>query len=156
MTHRVESVHFGPQHERLEAQFLAHLLDVVAGDFVAALEQFQHWMRALEEHIEVENTLLLPHLPDDARWPARLYLLEHERILLLAREYQLKVKTVAEQPPPAGKARHQAALDLIDAAHALRHLSEHHHQREEMALEHELPAELQQAAWGTLARSDES
>ena len=39
-------------------------------------------------------------------------------------------------------------LALLDAAHALRHLIENHHQREEMALAHELPAALQQAAWG--------
>ena len=41
----------------------------------------------------------------------------------------------------------EAALNLLDAAHSLRHLLEHHHQREEMALALELPESLQQAAW---------
>ena len=38
-------------------------------------------------------------------------------------------------------------LVLIDAAHALRHVLEHHHEREHSALAHEIPLELQEAAW---------
>jgi len=40
-------------------------------------------------------------------------------------------------------------LLLLDAAHALRHVLEHHHEREEMALAHELPLDVQQAAWAS-------
>jgi hypothetical protein len=36
---------------------------------------------------------------------------------------------------------------LLDAAHALRHVLEHHHEREHTALAHELPLEVQEAAW---------
>ena len=35
----------------------------------------------------------------------------------------------------------------LDGVHSLRHVLDHHHQREETALAHELPAALQQAAW---------
>jgi hypothetical protein len=82
------------------------------------------------------------------RAAARLYLLEHERITLLADEYAERLDALLARPPRSQRARRQAVLALLDAAHALRHLIEHHHQREEMALAHELPAALQQAAWG--------
>ena len=89
----------------------------------------------------------MPHVPANARWPARMYLLEHERIELLADEYATRVGALAARPPRGARTRGEAVLTLLDAAHALRHLLEHHHQREEMALAQELPPALQQAAW---------
>lgn len=138
---------FEQEHRRLDTQLRAHLIDVVSTDFESAFERLRQWHAALVRHVEVEETALLPHIPAGARWDARLYHLEHERILLLAREYATKVRTVAAQPPVEARARCEAALTLLDEAHSLRHVLEHHHQREEMALAHELPAALQEAAW---------
>ena len=78
---------FEHQHERLEAQLHAHLLDVVGADFDSALQRLQRWRADLAQHIEIENTRLLPHVPPGARWAARVYLVEHDRIALLADEY---------------------------------------------------------------------
>ncbi|PZU38441.1 MAG: hypothetical protein DI574_08690, partial [Acidovorax sp.] len=78
---------------------------------------------------------------------ARVYLVEHDRIALLADEYLLKVRAMAQQPPQGEQARRAAVLGLLDAAHALRHVLEHHHEREHQALAHELPESLQAAAW---------
>ena len=139
--------YFEQQHERLDAQLHAHLLDVVGGDFASALQRLQHWRRDLDRHTEIENTRLLPHVPEGARWAARVYLLEHERISLLAEEYEQRVQAVIKSPPRDELARRRAVLVLLDAAHALRHVLEHHHEREHMALAHELPLALQQAAW---------
>lgn len=141
---------FADQHRRLEAQFQAHLLDLVAGDLGRACKRLQAWHAGLVQHIHIEDQLLLPHVPEGARWPARLYLAEHQRIRDLADEHLQRVQAAAHRPRQRGRARHRQALDLIDAAHALRHLSEHHHEREEMALAYELPAALQAAAWATL------
>ena len=138
---------FEREHQRLERQLRAHLLAVVGADFVAAQEKLARWQRGLLRHIDIENTRLLPHVPAGARWDARVYRLEHERIALLADDYAARVGAMAARPPRGERARRQAALTLLDAAHALRHLLEHHHQREEMALAHELPESLQQAAW---------
>ena len=80
-------------------------------------------------------------------------MLEHERIALLAEEYLAKVQACASQPPRSERARRQAVLALLDAAHALRHVLEHHHERENMALAQELPLALQQAAWLPARRS---
>ena len=138
---------FEQQHAGLDAQLQAHLLDVAGADFPTALQRLQHWRRDLARHIEIENTRLLPHVPAGARWAARVYLLEHERITLLADEYEQRVQAVAAHPPQDELARRRAVLRLLDAAHALRHVLEHHHAREEQALAQELPLELQAAAW---------
>lgn len=139
--------HFEREHQRLEDALHAHLLAVVAGEFERALHLLAPWRAALTHHIEIEDTRLLPHVPADARWQARVYRLEHERITELADEYAARVAAMARREYANHHARHEASLKLLDAAHALRHLLEHHHQREEMALAHELPTELQKTAW---------
>ena len=147
MTKTEHPAYFEQQHERLDAQLRAHLLDVVGGDFAGALQRLQQWRRDLDRHTEIENARLLPHVPEGARWAARVYLLEHERIALLAEEYRERVQAVAQQPPQDESGRRHAVLMLLDAAHALRHVLEHHHEREHTALAHELPLEVQEAAW---------
>lgn len=144
--------HFERQHQRLDAQLHAHLLDIVGADFARALQRLERWHRGLRRHVEIENTRLLPHVPEGARWAARVYLLEHERILLLAEEYAAKVQAVAARPPRGQRATRAAVLMLLDAAHALRHVLEHHHEREHTALAHELPQALQEAAWAPRGR----
>ncbi len=140
-------LHFERQHERLDALLHAHLLAVAGADFAHALQHLQQWHAGLLEHIAIENTRLLPHVPEGARWAARVYLLEHERIALLAEEYIARVQAVVRHPPPDEPTRRRTVLMLIDAAHALRHVLEHHHEREHSALAHEIPLDLQEAAW---------
>jgi len=147
-TEEKQASHFEREHRRLEALLRVHLLAVVGLDFAGAQHKFERWHRGLLRHIEIENTRLLPHVPAGARWDARIYRLEHERIALLAQEHAARVAALAQRTPRGESARRRAALALLDAAHALRHLLEHHHQREEMALAIELPASVQQAAWG--------
>lgn len=140
--------YFEREHRRLDREFHEHLLDVAGGSFILARQHVQRWRRALARHIAIEDTRLLPHVPDGARWSARLYRLEHARITSLADAYAARVDAVSENPPRDERSRRETILALLDAAHALRHLLEHHHQREEMALATELPEALQAAAWG--------
>lgn len=140
--------HFARQHERLEAQLQAHLLAVIGGDLARADAEFTHWRAELSAHIATEERALLPHLPQDARWPAKVYVAEHERITLLADEYAARFAQVRAVPPEGEHERCRAALWLIDAAHALRHVLDHHHQREHHALALELPQDLQARVWG--------
>lgn len=147
-----ERATFAYQHRRLDAQLRAHLLDLVGGELASALQRLQRWRAALARHIDTEQSWLLPHIPPGARWDARLYRVEHERILLLADEYLQRLRAAAAHPPRGRRAQHALVLELLDAAHALRHLLEHHHEREEMALAHELPAALQQQVWGARRR----
>lgn len=138
---------FQQQHERIEAILTAHLLDVVGGDFIEAQQRFTQWRSALDEHIRIENEELLPHVPEGARWAAKVYLLEHDRIALLADEYVQRLQLVLDKPPVDALARRRASLYLLDAIHALRHVIEHHHEREHTALAQELPLDLQQRVW---------
>lgn len=140
--------YFEREHRRLAIQFHEHLLNVAGGSFILARQHLQRWRRTLARHIRIEDTRLLPHVPRDARWSARLYRLEHARITALADAYAARVEAVSENPPRDERSRRETILALLDAAHALRHLLEHHHQREETALAMELPAALQEAAWG--------
>jgi len=139
--------HFARQHEGLEAQLHAHLLDVVGGDFTQAEQHLRQWRTHLARHIEVEEQELLPQLPEGACWSARVYGQEHERIALLADEYGERLAQVLANPPATETERRHAALWLIDAAHALRHVLDHHHQREHTALALELPEPLQERVW---------
>lgn len=139
--------YFEREHRRLDAQLHAHLLDVAGGDFGCAQRRLQSWRQELTHHIAIEENELLPHLPGDARWGARVYQLEHERITVLAASYEARLNAVVEHPPHSVRARREAVLALLEAVHPLRHLVEHHHQREEMALANELPHALLEAAW---------
>ncbi|TAN07636.1 MAG: hypothetical protein EPN38_05430 [Rhodanobacteraceae bacterium] len=139
--------HLEHQHQRLDGMLQAHLLDLVGADFTSALVRLQRWRRALDRHIGIEETWLLPHLPAGARWAASVYHVEHERIALLADKYAVRLRAVAARPPRGERARRQSVLALLDATHALRHVLEHHHEREHTALAHELPDGLQAAAW---------
>ena len=141
------SGHFEAQHAHIEALLTAHLLEVVGGDFAQAQRLFVQWHGALQTHIHIENTALLPHVPTSARWAATVYLREHERIALLAEEYAQRLQLVLHHPPRDALAQRRASLYLLDAIHALRHVIEHHHERENTALAHELPLELQQQVW---------
>ena len=138
---------FERQHARLDGLLHAHMLDIVGADFAGAQDSLLRWQQAVLQHIQIENTQLLPLLPAAARWPARVYLLEHERIALLADEHLARVQAAALQLPQTEVERRTAVLTLIDGAHALRHVLEHHHMREEQALALELPAGVAQAVW---------
>lgn len=139
---------FQAAHRPLEALLRRHLLALIAGDFEGALRDYLDWLQALQAHVTLEETRLFPAIPADARWPARVYRLEHKRILELAQDQLLLLRQVAARPPQRPEQAHGTALDLLDAAHALRHLLEHHHQREEKALAQELPPALQQDVLG--------
>lgn len=141
------SGYFEAQHAHIEALLTDHLLEVVGGDFAQAQRLFVQWHGALQTHIHIENTALLPHVPTSARWAATVYLREHERIALLAEEYAQRLQLVLNHPPRDALAQRRASLYLLDAIHALRHVIEHHHERENTALAHELPLELQQQVW---------
>lgn len=140
--------YFKYEHRRLATEFHEHLLNVADGSFILARQHVQRWRRALARHIEIEDTRLLPHVHDGARWNAQLYKLEHARISSLADAYAAQVDAVSENPPRDARSTGETILALLDAAYALRRVLDHHFQREETTLARELPVALQNAAWG--------
>jgi hypothetical protein len=71
MSHAPSPGHFERQHERLDALLHAHLLDVAGADFASTTAP-SAMAPGLQEHIAIENTRLLPHVPAGARWAARV------------------------------------------------------------------------------------
>lgn len=130
---------FEREHHRLNQRLQLHLLEIVGGHFASAQRTFDHWWEKLVLHMQTEEEQLFPRIPPDARWNARLYCLEHERIRLLATEYADLLARAAEKPPRTKQGRCVVVLALLDRAHPLRHLIQHHNEREETALAKELP-----------------
>lgn len=86
-------------------------------------------------------------MPAGARWAARVYLLEHERIALLADEYEQRVQAVTAHPPQDELARRHAVLRLLDAARTCAMCWSTTTRARNRPAAQELPLELQQAAW---------
>ncbi|HEX7368969.1 MAG TPA: hypothetical protein VF284_01635 [Rhodanobacteraceae bacterium] len=154
MNHEPDNL-FAREHRELDRLLREHLLQLVGGDFPTAQLAFDRWWTALVEHVRVEETQLFPRIPQSARWSSRLYELEHQRIQSLAHEYAQLLLAVVIHPPQGEPARRAAVLALLDRAHPLRHVLEHHNQREETALADELPEDLQARAWERSARGRE-
>ncbi len=129
------------QHRELDMLLRAHLDAVIALDFAAALARLAIWQHAFALHLHAEDTMLIPALADVAapRWVAHVYDAEHRHLEALVHDYTARFAgTVAVLPDGVTKRRNMA-LAIIDSAHVLRHVIDHHHQREEQALFLELP-----------------
>lgn len=120
----------------------------------------------ISAHIDAENAWLLPRLDmlAEARWPARLYRKEHDKILAMLVNAETRMHGLAGK---TGQTHRRAVLELLDYERALKNVIEHHEEREEMAMLHELDqhvavAELQQLlatleqAWQPLLQSQEA
>ena len=80
-------------------------------------------------HIACENAALIARLPDGARWAARVYLAEHDK---LERMHAELVALLAPLPARIDDAELQ--LRLLDAHTPFKHLLEHHFEREQQGL----------------------
>lgn len=105
-----------------------------------AASLLEEYSTRLRRHIEIEQRLLLPHcdaVSASIRWQARVYRAEHERIAqLLARNIQHLAQTRQRGMTPAG------LIALLDEERMLKHVLEHHHEREEQGLFAELRLQL--------------
>jgi iron-sulfur cluster repair protein YtfE (RIC family) len=128
------------EHETLEALLAAHLDRVVAGDFAAALQRFDAFASRLRAHLRREEATLFPALAQHPapRWPLRVYQAEHDRLRLLLCRHRRRLEAPAAAAAEDPIRRRAEALALIDAIHPLRHVLEHHQQREHSGLFAEL------------------
>ncbi|MDE2177382.1 MAG: hypothetical protein KGJ50_03650 [Xanthomonadaceae bacterium] len=130
------------QHRALDELLRAHLDAVIALDFAAALSRLAVWQHAFALHLHAEDLALIPALADVVapRWVAHVYDAEHRHLEALVRDYAGRFAGVVAALPDGVAKRRNMALAIIDSAHVLRHVIDHHHQREEQALFLELPA----------------
>ena len=86
--------------------------------------------------MRAENRHLLPLLDacSAPRWGGHVYRAEHDKLLALARSYAQTLDRACQDAPSDAEGARRRALALIDAAHPLRHVLEHHEQREEQGM----------------------
>jgi len=129
-------------HAALETQLLAVLDALIALRPARAAAAFARFAALLDAHFAAEESELLPRLAalPAPRWPPALYLAEHAKLRQLCARYTETLAAAAARTPATAALRRRQALDLIDALHPLRHVLEHHQQREEQGLLAELEA----------------
>ncbi|GEM_PF-2367089 len=120
---------FERAHRRLAALLLRHRVALVERKGTLAGECFDAWRIALARHIRLEETFLLPWLDKSARWAPWVYLAEHRKVERLADALTDPVGAISgESVDPV------RILELLEREMPLKHLAEHHHEREEMDL----------------------
>lgn len=109
---------------------------LVEKKFDLARRLFALYQTLMDEHICLENTLLLPAHATirQPRWPTSLYQHEHDKILsLLQRALQQ-----FDAAHHAGLSNRHRVILLLDYQRTLKNVLEHHEQREEQGLLDEL------------------
>lgn len=129
-------------HAALETQLLAVLDALIALRPARAAAAFARFAALLDAHFAAEESELLPRLAalPAPRWPPALYLAEHAKLRQLCARYAQTLAAAIAAAPATAPRRRRQALNLIDALHPLRHVLEHHQQREDQGLLPELGA----------------
>ena len=117
------------QHTAMLELLQQERLAVLTGDLAAARDLLDRLQMLQQEHIAYEEATLIPRLPPDARWPAKVYLAEHSKLGSMLDELRT---TLA--PLPAQVSDASTRLTLIDGHMAFKHVLEHHFEREEKGL----------------------
>lgn len=127
------------EHDALGALMAAHLDRLLAGDLGAALETFDAFAQALCDHMACEEQVLFPQLAalPAPRWKVGVYQVEHDRLRLLLAGQRERLAAAARDGGCGAELRVRI-LALLDAAHPLRHVLDHHQQREASGLLREL------------------
>ncbi|MDE2479439.1 MAG: DUF488 family protein [Betaproteobacteria bacterium] len=102
---------------------------LLRGDVQGARTLLSRLAELHAEHARSEESALLPALPRAARWPRRTYEAEHAA---LAQALGALRDSLRELPARLRSPRQR--LQLVDSALPLRHLLEHHFEREEKGL----------------------
>jgi hypothetical protein len=141
------------EHVALARLYGRHQEALVTRYWKQAASLLEEYSVRLTRHIEIEERLLLPHceaVSAAIRWQAKVYQAEHERIgQLLEKNIQHLAQARQRGMTPAG------LIALLDEEKTLKHVLEHHHEREEQGLFAELrlqlPAGIRDELRGALA-----
>lgn len=127
------------QHGALADLFARHQEALLDRRWAEAARLLEDYDRRLRCHMRLEEEHLLPHCEhvQAVRWPTNVYRAEHRRIEQL-------MKKAAERLTNAQRHGITPAvlISLLDEERTLKHLLEHHHEREEKGLFGEVRAEL--------------
>lgn len=129
------------EHKAVTNLFRRHQETLLARDWARAARLLACYQKRLATHIRLEDELLLPYANTAGdrklRWDAHVYMVEHRKLLELTCELDNKLATARRRGiTPA------MLIDLLDEEMTLKHVFEHHHEREEKGLFEELPMYL--------------
>jgi hemerythrin-like domain-containing protein len=136
------------QHDTLVDLFASHQEALLDRRWTEAAGLLEEYDRRLRRHMRVEEEHLLSRCEhaQAVRWPAKVYRAEHRRIeQLMERAAEHLTNAQRREITPA------VLLSLLDEERTLKHLVEHHHEREEKGLFGELRRELSGVARSALA-----
>lgn len=137
------------QHVAFGDLFARHQEALIDRRWAEAALLLDEYGARLSRHIELEERYLLPQCPTAGRvrWPAKVYSAEHRRIEQLLK--QARERLARERQHGITNA---ALISLLDSERTLKHLVEHHHEREEQALLCELRSGLPAESRSVLVR----
>lgn len=118
-------------HVALGDLFARHQEALVGRRWAEAARLLEEYEQSLLRHIDFEEQHLLSRSDavGNARWPSAVYRAEHRRIEQLLRKAADRLSRArGSEITPA------VLISLLDEERTLKHLLEHHHEREEKAL----------------------
>lgn len=120
------------EHVALQKMFALHQQALVIRAWAHAAHLLEDYQQRLQRHIQLEERFLLPYCPQvktPQQWPAHVYALEHRRLEELLNQAGTRLAVARRRGvKPA------ALIALLDQEKTLKHLLEHHHERENRAL----------------------
>ena len=120
---------FCEEHARMLSLVGDARVALLRGDVAGARAAFDAMAQVHGPHARLEETALFPALPRAARWPRRTYEAEHAALERALGELRASLRGLPERIRSP-----RQRLELVDAALPLRHLLEHHFEREEKGL----------------------
>lgn len=122
-------------HKDLYQWFLLHQECLLIADDEKARQAYKAFDDFLRQHIQFENEYLLSDLAStdfsQLRWQPNVYLKEHDKVLDLLTNVQVMLHQYFEAK---GRIKRLLLLELLEWEGRMRHVIEHHEQREEQDL----------------------
>jgi hemerythrin-like domain-containing protein len=127
-------------HRDLDDFFLLHQEAVLLGRLDAAIQSLNCFIELHDLHMGVEDQKLIPglcELGDRGRWPAALYVAEHNKVRELIGKIEDNLLSLSKGQL-SGKDFRREIITFLDTEKTLKGLCEHHQEREEAGLLREL------------------
>lgn len=119
----------GREHAALIELFELHQEALITHRWGRAARFLREYRQRLAAHIGLEEEWLLPKLPEDARWDREVYEAEHRKLEQLLEALSAQLSAARRHG-----VRPALIIRLIEDERVVKHLMEHHHEREEKAL----------------------
>ncbi len=140
------------EHAELTRLFANHQEALLDRDWAMAARLLGGYRERLYRHMEIEERFVLDpaQVPAAAhqRWTTELYRAEHRRVRLYLEKVDEWLTRARHHGAPAGM-----LIGLLDRERTLKHLLEHHHHREEVALFADLRGSLPARVRAALGRA---